>query len=137
MVLHYSCSVKQCDTGTCVVYGFMVMRAHHTTGLDNCCANHCTHTQTSQCVYIITHSEKVTLVCWLLSLCLPTTTLAVPQKLHCGHCLAGQSRAVVFKCDNFGGEGNFKLFPLEDSIQDNNEVASNVSNSTLCQASRQ
>ena len=50
----------------------------------------------------------------------------MPQVLHCGHCLAGQTRTVVFKCDNFGGEGNFKLFPLQDSIQDNNEVVSNV-----------
>ena len=45
----------------------------------------------------------------------------VPQVLHCGHCLAGHTRTVVMKCDNFGGEGNFKLFPLNPSVQENEE----------------
>ena len=37
----------------------------------------------------------------------------VPQELDCGHCLAGHTKTVVMKCDNFGGEGNFKLFPID------------------------
>lgn len=39
----------------------------------------------------------------------------MPQVLECGHCLAGDSKTVVMKCDNFGGEGNFKLFPLDEA----------------------
>ena len=37
----------------------------------------------------------------------------MPQELDCGHCLAGDSKTVVVKCDNFGGEGSFKLHPLD------------------------
>lgn len=39
----------------------------------------------------------------------------MPQELDCGHCLAGDSKTVVMKCDNFGGEGSFKLFPPDST----------------------
>ena len=47
----------------------------------------------------------------------------MPQEVDCGHCQAGDSKTVIMKCDNFGGEGSFKLLPpngtpgLEDQKQ--------------------
>ena len=46
---------------------------------------------------------------------------AVPQELDCGHCLAGRTKTVVMRCDNFGGEGKFKLFPLDTSDKESQE----------------
>lgn len=45
----------------------------------------------------------------------------MPRDLDCGHCLAGDSKTVVMKCDNFGGEGSFKLISNEEDSDNKNE----------------
>ena len=47
----------------------------------------------------------------------------MPQELDCGHCLAGDTKTVLMKCDNFGGEGSFKLLPVDNTPQETNQVS--------------
>ena len=59
--------------------------------------------------------------CWCWSN-LHYTLPIVPQELDCGHCLAGDTKTVLMKCDNFGGEGSFKLLPVDGTREENKEV---------------
>ena len=56
------------------------------------------------------HAYRLHVHCITLLLLL---SISVPQEVDCGHCLAGESKTVIMKCDNFGGEGSFKLSSLD------------------------
>ena len=77
-----------------------------------------------QIMYIHDVESLSLYICTSLDMCVLIVHVhvcVVPQELDCGHCLAGHTKTVVMRCDNFGGEGNFKLFPMDTPDKESQE----------------